>query len=222
MCSASQRSICIGLKPSRLTVPRTIEPMVATRPVPITLCLQSNRKKTQTLDKTIWRHSSSQFRVSFNSRTEKRRRLSRTGYTTCLQLRRVNDAFLMEIFLHHGFAKFQLWQLNQCRIFLRVSTVSDITSGNGHYVLPHFLSVENPHNPMAESNSLKWPEQGNPSSAAWILWRKAIKGCICIEKQYRLRSILGPCIQRSNSSKWSQKFRPKYFFPRHNVSTNSL
>ena len=46
-----------------------------------------------------------------------------------LTLKREDDALLMDVFVHKGkFKKDQLKLLNQCRTFLKVTTVSDISS----------------------------------------------------------------------------------------------
>ena len=104
-----------------------------------------------------------------------------------LRLQQKTDAFLpvMDIFMQQVYAKYQLWKLNQCQIYLRVTTVSDLASGSGHYILPHSVSAEIPTNPLASFTSLKWPDQGTPLATAWTMWRKAIKECFCINHHYR-------------------------------------
>ena len=91
--------------------------------------------------------------------------------TDLLRLLRDNDVFLTEQFLVKGYPKSHLGLLNQCRLYLWVTTQFDITSGDGCYLLPH---VTQRHNPLQHFSSLQWPHQEYPSEKAWLIWRKAI------------------------------------------------
>lgn len=96
--------------------------------------------------------------------------------TSNLTLRRLNDLYLMEIFGHSGhfFSKAELLKINRCRLHLRVTTLSDITTGYGNKIntlarqcirdntIPHFYL---------------WPRQPRPGPASISLWRKALRRC---------------------------------------------
>ena len=51
-----------------------------------------------------------------------------------LATRRVHDQFLIPLFQAAGFAKGQLQQINCCRLYMRVTTLSDLTDGSGQAV----------------------------------------------------------------------------------------
>ena len=101
-----------------------------------------------------------------------------------LQLYREHDEFLAQVFARQKYPKYQLSQLNRCQVYLRFTTISDIVSGNGDYILPNFTDVAQPSNPRAPYSSLKWPEQGQPSESAWSLWRRALRECLSADNSY--------------------------------------
>jgi ribonuclease HI len=94
--------------------------------------------------------------------------------TPLLQLRRSNDLFLMEIFSQgeYAFSTAALQHINRCRIYLNVTTLSDICTGDGKEIVKLYYHGErDPSRPTY----YKWPVQPKPSRYAWRLWRKAIK-----------------------------------------------
>ena len=109
----------------------------------------------------------------------------------------------MEKFAAFGYARYQLRQLNQCRVFLRVTSISDLCNGNGDAIMRHF-TITQPYNPLASYSSLKWPEHGQPSESAWTLWRHALCKCLSCNTQYILRQPLGHWI--STDSSWGSFF----------------
>eukprot|EP00978_Attheya_sp_CCMP212_P043483 scaffold284906_cov58-Attheya_sp.AAC.1 len=56
-----------------------------------------------------------------------------------LLLRCKEDSFLMARFADHGFSGKDLARLNICHLYLQVSTVLDIVSGDGTYMLSFIL-----------------------------------------------------------------------------------
>ena len=121
--------------------------------------------------------------------------------TASLTLKRDNDIFLNEQFLTKGYPKSQLVLINRCRLYLQVTTQSDITSGDGCYLLRH---ITQRHNPLQHYSSLQWPRQEYPSQKAWLLWRKAIRQCFPTDAQARLREPLGKW--RDYDIKWGSFF----------------
>jgi len=79
-----------------------------------------------------------------------------------------NNRFLMLSFYHNGFDGKQLLLLNKCHLFLRVTTLSDISSGDGTKIIPDILSGQT--NPNMRY-SYTWPEQADPGVRAWAMWR---------------------------------------------------
>jgi hypothetical protein len=79
----------------------------------------------------------------------------RTLKTQC-----VNDHFLMEQFLTiKGIGAKELQRLNQCRLYLQVTLLSEISSANGKTILENYFQG-NKH-PNRRSN-LTWPRQDRP------------------------------------------------------------
>ena len=86
-------------------------------------------------------------------------------------LARESDALLIPTFVARGFCDAELFQLNRCRIFLQVISLSDICSGCGKYILKSswegiFESTR--HNPYV------WPYQSPLPPSYWITWKKAL------------------------------------------------
>ena len=121
--------------------------------------------------------------------------------TASLTLKRDNDIFLNEQFLTKGYPKSQLVLINWCWLYLQVTTQSDITSGDGCYLLSHITQC---HNPLQHYSSLQWPRQEYSSEKAWLLWRKAIQQCFPTNTQGRLREPLGKL--QDYDTKWGLFF----------------
>eukprot|EP00957_Ditylum_brightwellii_P087323 6646378-Ditylum_brightwellii.AAC.1 len=62
----------------------------------------------------------------------------------------------MDLFIRHGYRKHDLAALNQCRIYLRVVTLSDIMSGDGLKVLECIFLVKR----TGREDRYEWPAQG--------------------------------------------------------------
>ena len=92
--------------------------------------------------------------------------------TITLQHKQDNDVFLNEKFAEHGYSVNQRKILNTCRIYLKVTLLSDVTSGDGFYILPF---VREGHNPMVDYSDIRWPTQSNPPESSWNLWRRALR-----------------------------------------------
>jgi hypothetical protein len=93
--------------------------------------------------------------------------------TPNLRLRCTNDHFIMDAFIHTGYKRRLLHDLNQCRIYLQVTTVSDMTNGTGTQLLPQALHCERYHDILLPTYI--WPIQPEPNLRQKSEWRKAIK-----------------------------------------------
>ena len=74
--------------------------------------------------------------------------------TDSLILKRQQDSFIMDTFRRNGFSEEQIGLLNMVRIFVQVTTLSDMASGDGHYLLPF---INKSVNPIAHFSSVNWP-----------------------------------------------------------------
>jgi hypothetical protein len=86
-------------------------------------------------------------------------------------LARDNDQFIMELFQTHNFSPSQLRQLNSCRLFFQVLTLSDITAADGKSILS---SASQGTKTLERISALHWPRQESPPESVWNLWRLAL------------------------------------------------
>ncbi len=96
----------------------------------------------------------------------------------------------------------QLHSLNCCRMYLKVSCLSDIASTDGRYIQKCFQdgTAQNPH------TTLKWPTQQKPQASAWKFWSKTIRRHFL--KGSTLHPHQGNWLQITNTYKW-------YYSPHH-------
>ena len=108
---------------------------------------------------------------------------------------RVDDTSLMEDFLLTDPSPTILTELNNCRIFLRAITLSDICTSDGRYVTRQCW--EGTH---SLDSGILWPRQKKPPSKSWSIWRKYIMRCYLADESttrkkredLRLATALGP------------------------------
>ncbi len=80
--------------------------------------------------------------------------------------------------------------VNRCRIYLQVSTISDITTGDGKKIHPDYIKGT-----KHQKSLLKWPTKKKPPKSDWKEWRRCL-GKLSIENS--LRSPLEKWISPSN------------------------
>ena len=88
-----------------------------------------------------------------------------------MNLQRNNDRSIMSEINKLHFSKQQKIQLNACRLYLQVATLSDIVNPDGRTIHQHFLEVTKPFQPKS---TIRWPNQPLPSHQARKLWKKTI------------------------------------------------
>lgn len=98
--------------------------------------------------------------------------------TANLQLQRMNDSFIIEIFLRAGYYGQTLALLNRCRMFMKVVTLSDISSGDGKRILGGYFSGECRN----DRSQYEWPPQAKPDRSIWELWQSALETCFSTNK----------------------------------------
>ena len=121
----------------------------------------------------------------------------------CPVVRRMDDHLLIPLFWDMGFRKAQLVALNRCRLFLQVSTLSDLASGDGKSLL-HCFWIGN-RDDHADTR-YQWPGCGPPSSNDWGIWRLALRKLFYDDAPSvlarRLRNPLGKWTDSSSSWSW--------------------
>ena len=84
----------------------------------------------------------------------------------------VHDAFLMPLFVKHGYLANDLRLLNQCRCFLQVLTVADVLVADGSKFCEDAVQgVRNDSRRLAYN----WPRTARPANRHWVRWRQALK-----------------------------------------------
>jgi hypothetical protein len=98
----------------------------------------------------------------------------------CPSLKRTNDQPIMRVASVLDFSDSQLNQVNQCRCWLQVTTLAEITDIDGRELLNcalHGISDDNnlPTLWIISQSMLRWPHQQKPGLPAWRLWRKVLR-----------------------------------------------
>ena len=119
-----------------------------------------------------------------------------------LPLKRTNDALLMDVFIHKGkFKNKDLKLLNQCRTYLKVTTVSDISSADGKRLLPGVIDGDFQ---AQEEDKYKWPRQPDRlTSDHWNIWKQALQLTLCnaYDNAHSLRTPLGAWLKDPSTSR---------------------
>jgi hypothetical protein len=71
-------------------------------------------------------------------------------------------------------------RLNQCRLYLQVTLLSEITSANGRNILPSYIQGNKHTNRRA---LLTWPRQDRPPLKAWHEWTKRLTQAYCTSQK---------------------------------------
>jgi len=89
------------------------------------------------------------------------------------------DVHLMDAIMELQLTPAQLVQINACRMYLRVTTLAEITDHTGTTLLPQVIlqpKTERPTGLHDISHSiLEWPVIHLPSRKCWILWTRTIR-----------------------------------------------
>jgi hypothetical protein len=67
-------------------------------------------------------------------------------------------------------------QMNRCHLYLKVSTLSDITTGDGRFIT--VLAAKG----LKDDTYLgyhRWPNQGRPNKKIWAKWRSNLPIILC-------------------------------------------
>ena len=85
-----------------------------------------------------------------------------------------NDRAIMEV-LSQQYTASHLKLLNMCRLYARVTSISDIVDGSGRK-----LHLQNRLKPdiWSHNSAYKWPQQDIPPPRVWKLWVAALKYCL--------------------------------------------
>lgn len=127
-----------------------------------------------------------------------------TGPT--LSLHTTNDVYLMSAFAKAGYRGNDLATLNQCRMFLRTITLSDLCTADGKYITYDAFHGQ----PQTRQRVAGWPRRPPYlSPQAWSLWKQAIDKCFLRPHTAirELRTQLGAWNNMATST-WKWYFSP--------------
>jgi hypothetical protein len=100
-------------------------------------------------------------------------------------------------FRAQGIPKADLYRLNQCRLYLQVSRLSDITNIAGKRLYTHILSLHRDLSPTTQpiypTSKLQWPRQPKPGPKVCRLWAHTLNHTY-LHAGGSLRQPLGPWI----------------------------
>jgi hypothetical protein len=77
---------------------------------------------------------------------------------------------IMDHALTLNFTPPQLRQINSCRIYLQVLTISDISTASGTHILPNILRGRRTEDRVSELN---WPVTQRPAN--WAAWKRFLQ-----------------------------------------------
>jgi hypothetical protein len=107
--------------------------------------------------------------------------------------------FLNAIFIRQGASTAELVLLNKCRLFLRVSTMSDIPSSDGQQIIMKGMFEGHSQN---GSDAAHWPVQPRPMRGAWKVWQMHLQHLVQSESTIRLLKPLGKWDTATPASEW--------------------
>jgi hypothetical protein len=114
---------------------------------------------------------------------------------TPLQLRR-GDLNLMEAFSTLGWKSPKLRLLNNCRLYLQIETLAEISTADGGRIIPAAWNGRS----LPSTSTLLWSRQARPNS--WAPWRQAIAQLFLLDTTATYRQV-NSLVLRSRLGRWS-------------------
>ena len=107
-----------------------------------------------------------------------------------LALHRRGDQLLTELFMNAEVAQNELLWLNWCRMHIHATTVSDIVSADGRFLLD---SAWNGKRSFHTREQYIWPRTKSPSLQHWERWRRVLTETLLVSSSppFQLREPLG-------------------------------
>ena len=104
--------------------------------------------------------------------------------------KRDGDEYIMETITKHNISQRELLTFNECRLFLQVETLADMTNGEGTRISEcYYKGRRDPH----RKSHIEWPDIRRPNVTKWIIWQKWLDEIWCKEQSlHTLHNPLGP------------------------------
>jgi hypothetical protein len=122
-----------------------------------------------------------------------------------------NDYNIMGELMKTEKSAIAIQQVNQCRLFLQVTWLSEMSNKLGTTILPNFLEFTSTHTTTSRSTH-KWPIQELPLQKSWEIWKKLVRKRFLLSKLGRLgmatlETPLGPFVRTHDNHRvwnWEQ------------------
>jgi hypothetical protein len=110
-------------------------------------------------------------------------------------LLRINDQPIMTALTGKQFSTQQLRTVNECRLWLQVTSMAEITDIDGTEILPAAINgthgaSNTPTLWLISQSKLRWPSITRPNPQAWKLWKEALSS-LTADRTRRLQRPLG-------------------------------
>lgn len=116
---------------------------------------------------------------------------------------RHGDCYIMSEAHRHHFTPADLSHINNVRLHLQVTRISDISTATGKHLL--FSANEQPGPHQFPSTSIElWPNQPKPPPSSWTKWRQFMERIT--KDGTTLRNPLGPWIPQSFNRRWNTMY----------------
>jgi len=124
-----------------------------------------------------------------------------------IQHRRHFDRHLMEEFIQCNLTTRELQLINNVRLYLRVTTLSEISNHSGTHVLQQYMQYPNLETPFQHTyphvgSTLKWPTQLLPGPQSWKLWKRIVQRVFCYTNSNKLVRPMGSWISDTYDANW--------------------
>ena len=105
------------------------------------------------------------------------------GPLNLIKPQRLNDVHLMDAFMAQDYSDDKIQTLNACRLFLKVTTLSDIVTAEGKRIVQAAVSGR----PLDRTTQYNCPRSRRPPASAWQTW----SDCLQETFGHKLRTPLG-------------------------------
>jgi ribonuclease HI len=111
--------------------------------------------------------------------------------------KRINDEVIMDLIAVQTWTNAEIRQINKCRLFMRIESVSEMCTASGSHV------TDNHWNVIIGSghNNKMWPIQGHPGAACIATWKRFVKS-ICKDGTKALRVPLKSWTSPHHGGRW--------------------
>jgi hypothetical protein len=99
-----------------------------------------------------------------------------------------NDKEIMELAIRYTHNKQKQTAINNCRIYLQIFTIADITTENGARITTNAYNGQKTPN---QHTTMSWPTQRRPPESAWRTWRKLIRTLVKKNSLWLKRTLYG-------------------------------